>query len=125
MSHESQQAEPASPVDRPQPQTRGRRRRRWLIGFGLFCLALGLDSLRPPESQWSSRVALLAIDGYQATLSKAMPSMGVECRFTPTCSHYTESAIRSQGLLRGCALGARRLLRCGPWTPPNTHDPPP
>jgi len=37
------------------------------------------------------------------------------CRFTPTCSHYCEEAIRAHGLGRGLSLGLRRLLRCHPW----------
>lgn len=66
-----------------------------------------------------------AIDAYQATLSKLMPSMGVSCRFEPTCSHYGEGAIRARGTWVGAALTARRLVRCGPWTPAGTVDPPP
>ena len=44
------------------------------------------------------------------------------CRFEPSCSRYTEEAIRKYGLLRGSAMGAKRLVRCGPWSP-GGYDP--
>ena len=79
----------------------------------------------PPKYQPSSRAILLAIDAYQATFSKAMPSMGVQCRFTPTCSHYSEAAIDHLGTARGGLAMLWRLVRCGPWTEAGTVDPPP
>jgi uncharacterized protein len=40
---------------------------------------------------------------------------GGQCRFSPSCSHYTEEAIRAHGLIRGAALGSWRILRCNPF----------
>jgi putative membrane protein insertion efficiency factor len=40
---------------------------------------------------------------------------GGQCRFSPSCSHYAEDAIRTHGVLRGVALGAWRILRCNPF----------
>lgn len=85
---------------------------------------LAADWSRPPAEQWSARVLLFGIDAYQATLSPLMPVAGVHCRFTPTCSHYGEGAIRKYGAPVGTAKTAWRLLRCGPWTEQGTHDPP-
>lgn len=65
---------------------------------------------------------LWAIDMYQSTLSPLMPTAGVHCRFTPTCSHYGEAAIRQHGALGGSLRTAWRILRCGPWTPQDTED---
>ena len=38
------------------------------------------------------------------------------CRFEPTCSHYAEEAIDQHGLLKGSYLGAKRIMRCHPWS---------
>lgn len=53
------------------------------------------------------------IRGYQYILS---PWIGHQCRFTPTCSHYTIEAIQLHGALKGCWLGLRRILRCHPFS---------
>jgi len=87
-------------------------------------LLLALDVSRAPDRQLSAKFLLGAIHVYQATLSPLMPVAGVHCRFTPTCSHYAEGAIRRHGALVGSAKAGWRLLRCGPWTPQGTVDPP-
>lgn len=51
--------------------------------------------------------------------------MGVRCRFTPTCSQYGEVVVRQFGATRGGWMALKRVLRCGPWTPMGTYDPPP
>jgi putative membrane protein insertion efficiency factor len=58
------------------------------------------------------RAVLLAIRGYQATVSRVLPPA---CRFEPTCSHYAYEAIERHGVLRGGWLAVRRLARCTPW----------
>jgi putative membrane protein insertion efficiency factor len=102
-----------------------RRFRRLKQIAAALLLLLCFDWLQAPSSQLSSKLAIAAIDAYQATLSKAMPSLGVRCRLEPSCSHYAEGAMRCQGLPRGAWLAVRRILRCGPWTPLGTIDPPP
>lgn len=87
-------------------------------------LLLTLDVSRAPEKQLSAKILLGLIDSYQATLSPLMPSAGVHCRFTPTCSHYAEGAIQKHGALVGTGKTCWRLLRCAPWTPKGTVDPP-
>lgn len=58
------------------------------------------------------KILILLIKGYRLTLS---PFVGGQCRFHPTCSHYTEEAIHRHGPLRGSWLGVRRIARCHPW----------
>ncbi len=100
----------------------GTRRRILLAAVLLLALGLGLDLSRPPAAQVSTRALLGAIEFYQATLSGRV---GLHCRFRPTCSLYGETVIRREGALVGGLKTAWRILRCGPWTPAGTFDPPP
>ena len=59
------------------------------------------------------------VRGYQIFIS---PALGGSCRFEPTCSGYTLQALERHGAAMGSYLGARRILRCGPWCP-GGHDP--
>lgn len=58
---------------------------------------------------------------YQKTLSfdhgplKVLYPHGF-CRFHPTCSEYTKQSILKYGFFRGGFKGARRILRCHPWS---------
>ena len=55
--------------------------------------------------------AVFLIRGYRLLFS---PWVGRFCRFEPTCSSYTETAIQRYGFFKGCWLGTRRILRCHP-----------
>ncbi len=50
--------------------------------------------------------------GYRAVVA---PLLVGTCRFTPSCSHYAEEAVRRFGPLRGGRLAVARLLRCHPF----------
>lgn len=39
------------------------------------------------------------------------------CRFTPTCSEYAVTALRTRGLIVGLVLSVVRLGKCAPWHP--------
>lgn len=92
-----------------------------LLGGGLL---LGVDLARPPERQATTAVLVGAIRLYQGTLSPWLARGGVRCRFEPTCSHYAVAVLERDGALRGAARAGWRVLRCGPWTPAGTIDPP-
>ena len=49
---------------------------------------------------------------YQLAIS---PILGSNCRYHPTCSHYTIEAIQEWGPLKGTWLGIKRLSTCHPW----------
>lgn len=48
---------------------------------------------------------------YQVCLSPLKPAC---CRFTPSCSAYTMTAIKKFGVIQGSFLGFLRILRCQP-----------
>jgi uncharacterized protein len=59
------------------------------------------------------KVGVALIKVYRRVVSPMLPP---SCRFTPSCSLYTLQAIEKYGLLRGGSMGARRLLRCHPFS---------
>src|SRR5689334_9878469 len=94
----------------------GGRRRRYLAAALLaFCGYLTLESFLPPDRQPSAAACVALIRGYQAVGSPAMASMGVRCRYTPTCSHYASAAFGHYGTMEGLARTAGRIWRCSPW----------
>jgi hypothetical protein len=60
----------------------------------------------------SKKIVKLIIRAYQLFIS---PWLGVNCRFTPTCSCYASEAISTHGTYKGSFLAAKRLLRCHPF----------
>lgn len=55
---------------------------------------------------------LFLIRCYQVAIS---PLLGPSCRFYPSCSCYSHTAIERFGVVRGIWLGARRIARCHPF----------
>ena len=68
------------------------------------------------------RLLLLGIIGlYRVSIGQVA---GGRCRFHPSCSAYAYEAIHELGAVRGSALAAWRVLRCGPWTDGGIDYPP-
>lgn len=69
----------------------------------------------PPSPSLPSRLAALPLIGltrlYRYTLSAVM---GRSCRFMPSCSEYTEEALRRHGVWAGSWIGFARICRCRP-----------
>jgi len=100
--------------------------RRTLLAVAVaVTMAVAVDLSRAADRQVLTRVAVTGIHVYQATLSRVFAMSGVTCRFDPTCSHYGEAVIERFGVAKGGWLALKRVLRCGPWTPAGTPDPPP
>jgi hypothetical protein len=68
--------------------------------------------------------AVAGIRAYQRVLAPAVSRMGIECRFSPSCSRYAETVLVREGLIRGGWRAVRRVARCHPWTPKGTIDEP-
>jgi hypothetical protein len=56
--------------------------------------------------------AIFLLRVYRYSLSSLM---GRQCRYLPTCSEYTEDAMRRFGFWAGFWIGLARILRCHPW----------
>ena len=80
------------------------RRALWVAGAPVRALLIG------------------GIHVYRVTLG---PSLGGQCRFYPSCSHYAEDAIRLHGALKGTGLAVWRIVRCGPFTKGGVDHVPP
>ncbi|NQZ21296.1 MAG: membrane protein insertion efficiency factor YidD [Colwellia sp.] len=57
------------------------------------------------------KLAVALVKAYQRWLS---PLLGSNCRFHPTCSFYAIEAINRFGVLKGCWLAGKRILKCHP-----------
>jgi putative membrane protein insertion efficiency factor len=56
-------------------------------------------------------LVITCIKGYQRLIS---PLVGSNCRFQPTCSNYAIEAVNHFGVIKGCWLASKRILRCHP-----------
>ncbi len=66
-----------------------------------------------------TQAAVSAIRIYRIAIS---PYNGPVCRYTPSCSHYAEEALKRYGPFRGTVKAFIRLLRCHPFSA-GGHDP--
>jgi putative membrane protein insertion efficiency factor len=62
------------------------------------------------SKQW---LVALPVQIYKSVLA---PFLGGNCRYFPSCSNYFNEAVAENGLLKGIALGAWRILRCQPFS---------
>ena len=49
---------------------------------------------------------------YQLTIS---PLIGMNCRYSPTCSNFCIQSLKKHGLLKGLYLSCKRILSCHPF----------
>lgn len=67
-------------------------------------------------------IAVYIIKAYQRLLS---PLLGNNCRFHPTCSFYAIEAINRFGMIKGCWLASKRILKCHPLNAGGSDPVPP
>ncbi|MCK9273514.1 MAG: membrane protein insertion efficiency factor YidD [Syntrophales bacterium] len=63
--------------------------------------------------QGIEKIFIYIIRFYQLCVSPLFPPA---CRFYPTCSEYTLSAIKRYGPVKGLIMGCKRILRCHPFS---------
>jgi putative membrane protein insertion efficiency factor len=95
----------------------------WLVFFGLLTLLVFSDTCRAPARQISVRIYCVLVDGYRWT--KTELHLHPRCRFVPSCSQYSQEAVRRFGFWKGIKLTYLRLDRCRPSVPEGTYDPVP
>ena len=77
--------------------------------------------MRPPSSAAISRAArptaavAIVLAGLRVYKLLISPLFTGCCRFEPSCSTYMAEAVTVHGVIRGLALGVRRLSRCHPF----------
>jgi putative membrane protein insertion efficiency factor len=49
--------------------------------------------------------------------------IGHACRFSPTCSSYTEGVIENYGVVKGLKLSLLRIAKCHPFNKSSYFDP--
>jgi len=43
------------------------------------------------------------------------PILGPNCRYTPSCSEYSQEAVMRFGVFKGSWIAVKRIVRCHPW----------
>jgi len=56
-------------------------------------------------------ILIAIVKVYQKTLSPLFPN---SCRYYPTCSHYTITAIKTHNIFYALYLSTKRILKCNP-----------
>ncbi|WP_081208977.1 membrane protein insertion efficiency factor YidD [Salegentibacter sediminis] len=55
---------------------------------------------------------ILLVKFYRNFISPLTPA---SCRYTPTCSQYSLTALERFGLFKGGWLSIKRIVSCNPW----------
>ncbi len=62
------------------------------------------------------KIFIFIINLYKKYISPIFHKLGFDCKFYPTCSEYTKQAIEKYGVIKGCYLGIKRILKCNPFS---------
>ena len=68
------------------------------------------------------KIISLPIHIYRLFIS---PLTGKNCRFEPTCSEYSLTALKTHGVVYGLYLSIKRILKCHPFSRYSGYDPVP
>ncbi|UBZ07511.1 membrane protein insertion efficiency factor YidD [Salegentibacter mishustinae] len=62
--------------------------------------------------KWLAYPFILLVRFYQNFISPLTPAT---CRYTPTCSQYSLTALQRFGVFKGGWLSLKRIFSCNPW----------
>ena len=62
------------------------------------------------------KIFIKLINGYQRFISPLFKSVGVNCKYYPSCSEYTKQAIEKYGSVKGTIKGIKRIFKCNPFS---------
>ena len=62
------------------------------------------------------KFCIFLINFYQKNISKFLEYKNIRCKYYPSCSEYTKQAIEKYGAFKGSIIGAKRILRCNPFS---------
>lgn len=62
------------------------------------------------------KICIFIINLYKKYISPIFHKLGFDCKFYPTCSEYAKQAIEKYGVIKGCYLGIKRILKCNPFS---------
>jgi putative membrane protein insertion efficiency factor len=72
------------------------------------------------------KIPLFLLKNYKNILSPFLYKIiGHGCRYTPTCSEYSQEAIKIYGLKKGMVLTVKRFINCHPFSNRPFLDPVP
>ncbi|AUC74907.1 membrane protein insertion efficiency factor YidD [Olleya sp. Bg11-27] len=74
-------------------------------------LDLDIQNLPIPKKPIWLNIAIRTLRFYQNNISE---KLGNRCVFDPSCSRYSEAALREKGFIKGISLTLNRLKRCRP-----------
>lgn len=61
-------------------------------------------------------ILIFLIKIYQKFISPINKYFNIQCKYYPSCSEYTKSAILKYGAIKGSFIGVKRILRCNPFS---------
>ena len=62
------------------------------------------------------KICIYLIEWYQKNISSFLENRNIRCKYYPSCSEYTKQAIEKYGVIKGWLLGAKRILKCNPFS---------
>lgn len=101
-----------------------KRPETYLIALLILTTLAIFDSCRSPADQITARGYISAVYVYQA-IGRPLLKGHIQCRYQPTCSDYSITAVQTHGIRQGLVLTVKRINSCTKEVPLGTIDPVP